>query len=92
MAGPVIRCIPGHSDVFDVMLYGGIGVQNSSMAGDFGIRFAFLDDDDRSLGWWDIGIGCQVYDGNFVPTLSMSFIHSLTWGWILPLLGGLDKL
>lgn len=92
LAGPVISCIPGNSDVFDVMLYGGIGVQNSSMAGDFGIRFAFLDDDDRSLGWWDIGIGCQVYDGNFVPTLSMSFIHSLTWGWILPLLGGLDKL
>ncbi|MGN0190287.1 MAG: PEGA domain-containing protein [Candidatus Cryptobacteroides sp.] len=92
LAGPVISCFPGNSDTFDLMLYGGIGVQNSSLAGDFGIRFAFLDDNYRNLGWWDIGIGCQIYDGHFVPTLSMSFFHGFIWGWIMPLLGGLGKL
>ena len=88
-AGPMFSCLPDISDDFDLFLYGGMGVQNSEFMGDFGIRIDFANLD-FATGLFDIGIGCQVYQGNFVPTFTLSWVHSLSWGWLIPLLGGLD--
>ena len=85
-AGPVIRLTDDYS-ICDWQLYGGLGVQNDELMGDFGMRFGWESD---SYSLWDFSIGCQVYNGHFVPTISMSLALSFTVGALVGgLIGGL---
>lgn len=68
-AGPVVR-LTTDSIGFDLQLYGGSGVFNGSVAGDLGLRFAWRSYSEFS--WWDFSVGCQYYDGTFVPTVGLA--------------------
>ena len=74
-AGPVIRLTDDYS-ICDWQLYGGIGVQNDEFMGDVGMRFGWQSD--SSVSFWDFSIGCQMYDGCYVPTWSLGIGISLT--------------
>lgn len=68
-AGPVIRFTTDSSGL-DLQMYGGCGVFNDSIAGDLGLRFGWRSH--AGFSWWDFTIGCQYYEGCFVPTVGLA--------------------
>lgn len=74
-AGPVIR-LTSDDYLMDWQLYGGLGIQNEEFMYDFGMRFGW--ESDSVVSFWDFSIGCQLYDGTAVPTLTLGCGISLT--------------
>ena len=73
-AGPIIR-LTDDSCACDLQLYGGPGYMNGHMMGDLGVRFGWQSD---AFSWWDFTLGCQMYNGHFVPTVGLGLGISLT--------------
>lgn len=67
IAGPAVRLTSDLSSC-DFQLYGGCGVVNDCFGCDLGIRFGWHGD---NFSLWDFSLGCQVYDGCFIPTISI---------------------
>lgn len=73
-AGPVLRLTTDYS-ACDLQLYGGPGYMNGYFGGDIGLRFGWHSD---PFSWWDFTLGCQMYNGCFIPTVGVGFGISLT--------------
>lgn len=79
-AGAALRVFSEeHSDT-DIHLYGGAGlVYGCALAGEAGLRFAWKSE--STVSHWDIGVGCQFWQGAVVPTVEVGLC---IWG--IPLL------
>lgn len=75
-AGLATRLLPEDRSSFDWQLYGGVGLfEEESLGFEIGTRIAWKAG--YSLSRWDIGLGCQFWDGNVMPTVSVGFC---IWG------------
>ena len=77
--GPVFR-LTGDSSFMDLQLYGGIGLNASSiygtsLLGDAGLRFGWASN--SRLSWWNFNLGCMFFGDEIVPTIGLGFGISL---------------
>ena len=66
-AGPVFRLTSDYS-FCDLQLYCGPGYMNGYMMADLGLRLGWQS---NAFSLWDITVGCQYYNGTFVPTVGV---------------------
>ena len=75
IGGATFRLTNPQSDILDWQLYGGVGFIDGGIGFDFGTRFAWRSS--YQLSHWDFGFGCQYFQGNIMPTVSVGLY---IWG------------
>lgn len=75
VGGAAFRLTNPWRDSLDWQLYGGVGFIDSSIGFDFGTRFAWRSS--YQLSHWDFGFGCQYFNGNIMPNVSVGLY---IWG------------
>ena len=82
IGGAAFRLTDPRTAGLDWQLYGGAGLIDGSFGFDVGSRFAWRST--SKLSHWDFGFGCQFFQGNIMPTVSVGL-----YIWGIPVAVGL---